>query len=63
MEAYVEYVYQIIKKELEFFDAVYEDHIVALIGSAGLEALKGQQLLETCGAMAGRQLYTLVPLK
>lgn len=63
MDAYVEYVYQIIKKELEFFDAVYEDHIIDLVGNIGLEALKGYKLLETCGTMAGRQLYTLVPMK
>lgn len=63
MRVYVDYVYQIIQKELEFFDAVYEDHIVELVGSTGLEALKEYKLLETCGVMGGRQLYTLVPTK
>lgn len=63
MKTYVDYVYDIIKEELEFFDAMYEDHIIELVGSRGFNELIRNRLLETCGAMADRQLYVLVDKK
>ena len=60
MRTYADYVYDIIKSDFEFYDAVYEDHIVSVIGTAGLTELRSNGLLEPCGAIADRQLYALV---
>ena len=57
---YVDYVYEIILGECEFFDAIYENYIVSLVGNTGLEELKKHKLLETCGVVNGGQLYVLV---
>lgn len=58
---YADYCYQILKSDLKAYDmdAMYEDHIIRLIGVAGLTELRGNRLLETCGIVNGRQLYTL----
>lgn len=60
---YVEYVYNLIKKESEGMDAIYEDYICHLIGVKGLEVLQMCKLIETCGVVNGRQLYTLCEKK
>ena len=60
MRTYVDYVYEIVKAEMEFFEALYEDYIINLVGHAGLTELRSHKLLEACGAIAGRQLYVLV---
>ena len=60
MKTYVDYVYEIVKAELEFFEALYEDYIINLVGHAGLTELRSHGLLEGCGAIANRQLYVLV---
>lgn len=52
-------LYEIVKNESEGLDAVYEDYIISLVGLYGLLALKGNRLLEACGSVNGRQLYTL----
>lgn len=52
-------VYEIVKKESNCFDAIYEDYILELVGQEGLNALKENKLLETCGILYGRQLYVL----
>jgi hypothetical protein len=41
-------------------DAVYEDYIIELVGKFGLLLLRECKLLEPCGVIGGRQLYTLV---
>lgn len=56
---YVDYVYDIVKKESEGLDAMYEDYIIHLVGVAGLQSLLAHKLLESCGVVNGRQLYTL----
>lgn len=56
---FVDYIYNIVKSELEGFDAIYEDYIINLVGFAGLNALRLHNYVETCGFMEGRQLYTL----
>lgn len=58
-DAYVEYVYQIVRGETIDLDTVYESYIIALVGKFGLQALKECKLIETCGVMYGRQLYVL----
>ena len=59
MKAYADYVYEIIKDEVEGLDAIYEDYILSLVGIVGLNSLKNNKLLETCGVVNGRQLYVL----
>ena len=56
---YVNYVYYILKADTVGLDAVYEDFIINRVGTAGLEALKQEGLLEACGIVKGRQLYVL----
>lgn len=63
METYAKFIHYIVKKELEGFDAIYEDYIINLVGYAGLKYLKEYKLIETCGIVNGRQLYTLCDLK
>lgn len=60
---YAEYCYQILKSDSKALDAVYEDYIIRLIGVAGLTELRGNHLLEPCGIVLDRQLYTLVDKK
>lgn len=60
---YSDYCYQILKSDSKAFDAVYEDYIIHLIGVAGLTELRGNGLLEPCGIVLGRQLYTLCDKK
>lgn len=56
---YADYCYQILKSDAKALDAVYEDYIIRLIGVAGLTELRGNSLLEPCGVINDRQLYTL----
>ena len=56
---YTELVYDILKKDYEGLDSVYEDYIIHCIGTHGLIALQKAGYLETCGVMNGRQLYVL----
>ena len=51
---YEESVYEIIKKDCEGLDSIYEDYIVSLVGKYGLDALKAY------GVVNGRQLYVLL---
>lgn len=59
MKAYVHHIYNTVKKETDGLDAIYEDYIIHLVGLAGLKYLKEYKLVETCGVVNGRQLYTL----
>lgn len=56
---YVDYVYEIVKNETRGMDAVYEDYILEIVGLAGLTELRQNKLIETCGVVNGRQLYTV----
>ena len=58
-KAYACYVYDIVKRETYGIEAIYGDYIETLIGIHGLIALRTQNLVETCGVVNGRQLYTL----
>lgn len=57
---YLDRVYELIRDELGGLDSVYEEAIVDLVGQHGLRALRENKLLETCGVINGRQLYTLL---
>ena len=52
-------VYLMVMEEFADLDAIYEDALIHLVGVRGVEALKESKLLESCGVVNGRQLYTL----
>ena len=52
-------VYLMVMEEFADLDSIYEDALIHLIGVRGVEALKENKLLESCGVVNGRQLYTL----
>lgn len=56
-------VYEVVRKECIGLDAVYEDFIKHLVGIVGLNILKENGFLETCGVVNGRQLYVLTEKK
>ena len=57
---FVDHVYSIVKLEAGELDSIYKDYIISLVGIFGLNALLTYGLLESCGVVNGRQLYTLV---
>lgn len=57
---YAKYVYEMIKADCDGMDSIYGDYIYTLVGICGLEILLEYGLLETCGVVYGRQLYSLV---
>lgn len=63
MKTYADYVYEIVRNELDGFDAIYEDYIINIVGYAGLTELRSNKLLEACGVVNGRQLYAIVDQK
>lgn len=62
-ETFVDYIYDIVKLDCEDLDAIYGDHIKYMFGVYGFNALYGAGLLECCGSVNGRELYTLVDKK
>lgn len=60
---YLRYIYLTLKAETFLMDSVYEDYIIQLVGTTGLEELKRANLIESCGIVNGRQLYTVVNTK
>ena len=52
-------VYLMVMEEFADLDAIYEDALIHLVGVRGIEALKENKLLESCGVVNGRQLYKL----
>lgn len=55
-----EQIYRVVKEGSLGFDAIYENYITELVGVDGLEILKRNRLIETCGVINGRQLYVLI---
>ena len=56
---YIDQLYFTVAVEIAGMDAVYGDYIQKIVGSFGLQALIDCELLEPCGIVNGRQLYTL----
>ena len=56
---YVKHVYKMLEDEFTKVDAIYEDYILTIVGLNGLLELKKHRLIEACGNIQGRQLYTL----
>ena len=52
-------VYETVKNMCDGLDAVYEDYLVSLIGNEGLDTLRKDKLVESCGVVNGRKLYAL----
>ena len=48
-----------VMEEFADLDAIYGDTLIHLVGVRGVEALKENKLLESCGVVNGRQMYTL----
>ena len=55
-----EEIYKIVRNESLGLDAIYENYILELVGVEGLEILRRNRLIETCGVINGRQLYVLI---
>lgn len=51
--------YRIMWCEFSNTDALYEDYIIHMIGTMGLNTLLVAGRLESCGVINGRKLYTL----
>lgn len=54
------YIYNVARRGSNGLDAIYEEYIIDLVGLDGLAMLIENKLLETCGVINGRQLYTLI---
>lgn len=61
--SYLDHVYEIVRMEFLGMDAVYKDYILHCVGVFGLNALLDAKLLEPCGVVERRQLYTLLEKK
>ena len=59
----LEVTYRTVKQFCSDLDAIYEDYLVDLIGTNGLCLLKRHNLIESCGIVSGRKLYTLLDWK
>ncbi len=57
--SYIDHIYEVIVRESDGLDALYENYIVHLVGYSGLNDLKQYKLIETCGVVNGMQLYTI----
>ena len=62
-EAYVDYVYDIVRLDCEGMDSIYKDYIKQMVGVYGFNALHQNKLIESCGVINGRQLYVLCEKK
>lgn len=60
---YARDVYKLVKQDCEGMDSIYGDYLESIVGKFGLLALLDYGLLESCGVVNGRQLYTLVEIK
>lgn len=57
----LDFYYRIMWAEFQGSDALYEDYIIHVIGMVGLNAMRDNNLLESCGEVNGRRLYSLCP--
>lgn len=60
---YADQLYELVKEEFKGLDAIYEDALIHLIGIYGLYLLREHNLIEGCGVVNGRNLYTLCDKK
>lgn len=57
---YAQHVYEIVRLESLDMDAIYKDYIFQLVGVFGFNSLIENKLIESCGVVNGRRLYTLL---
>lgn len=57
---YAQHVYEIVRLESLDMDAIYKDYILQLVGVFGFNSLIENKLIESCGVVNGRRLYTLL---
>lgn len=55
----IDQLYETVKNASIGFDAIYEDYIIDLVGLDGFDILRKNKLLESCGSIYDRNLYTL----
>ena len=60
---YTRLVYEIIKDESTGLDSIYEDYVQHCVGIYGLNVLLKAKLIESCGVVNNRKLYTLLDWK
>lgn len=58
-DALLDRFYKLMWCEFSNTDALYEDYIIHMIGTLGLNMLLTANRLESCGMINGRKLYTL----
>ena len=58
-DAFVNYIHDIVLLDCSDLDAVYEDHLKAMFGTYGLNALLVNKRIESCGVVNGRRLYAI----
>lgn len=58
-----ELLHEIIYGYSRGMDAVYEDYVIYLIGQEGFDILRRNKVLESCGSIDGRNLYTVKEYK
>lgn len=54
-----EKLHEIIEGSCRGMDAIYEDYIIRLVTERGFDILRKNRMLQTCGSIDGRNLYTL----
>lgn len=54
-----EMLHEVMQGCVRGMDAVYEDYVIYLVGREGFDILRNQRLLESCGSINGRRLYTV----
>lgn len=59
-DSYIGVVHRIMLVEAENIDAVYEDYILKLVGSYGLQVLLDCGLIESCGSIDCKRLYSIL---
>ena len=59
-DSYISVVHRILLVNADNIDAVYEEYILQLVGAYGLKALLDCELIESCGSIDGKRLYTLI---
>lgn len=62
-DAYVDYIYDIVRLDCEGMDSIYKDYIIQMVGVYGFNALHQGKLIESCGVVNERQLYVLCDKK
>lgn len=58
-----EFLQEVVSGYTRGMDAAYEDYLIYLVGEEGFYILRKNKLLESCGSINGRNLYTIACMK